>query len=419
MFKRTRATLWMLAALTLALGVLSAPSALAQPQSPAPLSQSMEESGNCTVNEFDILGQGHAYIQGASGTLPPGITRDQIIDPSNPALHVVREIGPEAVAILVVDDFTGVPNETPHGRLVTDLLLEMIQAEPIYATPPQMAYDQPTIWMWTPAGYGTLLVVEVDTEGYDTNLLRSRVEEAAALVIEKFGVRRLVMNMSFVLVPCVTPDYDLYALREAAQKGERVTLLEAVARTRQIPLEFQERNAAQMLKSSLMDDPGVQAVARVLAAYAQETSAETSRGGALDPLHEFIQKFTGINQYWNPSSDVMLFAVGSAGNFGRSLDAFVPGAWLEVAATSAFLGARDPWAGSNRGQVMLAGGLFPYGNSYLIGTSFAAPVLSMNMAFYLTHKELCPEPPLTLDLYSFPDPPFLRVLNPKCIAARR
>jgi hypothetical protein len=163
----------------------------------------------------------------------------------------------------------------------------------------------------------------------------------------------------------------------------------------------------------------MQMVARVIAGYAQEVAADTSGGGALDPLHEFIQKFTGMDQYWNPFGDVLLFAVGSAGNFGRSLDAFVPAAWTEVAATSAFLGERDPWAGSNRGQVMLAGGLYPYGNSYLLGTSFAAPVLSMNMAFYLTHKELCPEPPITLDLSRFPDPPFLRTINPRCIAIRR
>ncbi len=418
MFKRTRAGLWTLAVLALALGVLSAPPALAQPQAPSPALQAMEASENCAINEFDILGQGHAYIQGASGTLPPGVTPDQIIDPANPALHVVREIGPEAVAILVLDDFTGVPNETPHGRLVADLLLEMLQAEPTYAAPPQLVNDDPAVWMWTPTGYGALFVVEVDTEGYNTDLLRSRLEEAVALMIDKFGVRRLVVNMSFVLVPCVTPDYDLFALREMAQKGERISLLEAVARARQIPLEF-ERTPERLLKVSLLEDPTTQAVARVLAGYAQEVAASTARGGVLDPLHELIQKFTGVDQYWNPYGDVVVFAVGSAGNFGRSLDAFVPGAWTEVAATSAFLGARNPWEGSNRGQVMLAGGLYPYGNSYLIGTSFAAPVLSMNMALYLTHKELCPEPPLMLDLTGFPDPPFVRTINPKCIAARR
>ena len=418
MFKRTRAGLWTLVVLALALGVLSAPPALAQPQPPSALPLAMEAEEICAVNEFDILGQGHAYIQGASGTLPPGVSPDQIIDPASPALHVVREIGVQTVAILVVDDFTGVPNETPHGRMVTDLLIKMIQANPIYAAPPQLMNDDPVVWRWTPSGYGTLLVVEVDTEGYDTSLLRTRVEEAARLMVNKFGVRRMVMNMSFVLVPCVTPDYDLFAMREMAQKGERVTLLEAVARARQVPLEF-ERTPEQALKLSLMEDPALQAVSRVLVGYAQQVATDTTRGGALDPLHEFIQDFTGTGQYWNPTNDIVLFAVGSAGNFGRSLDAFVPAAWTEVAATSAFLGARDPWAGSNRGQVMLAGGLYPYGNSYLLGTSFAAPVLTMNMAFYLTRSELCPDPPVMLDLYSFPDSPFLRTINPKCIAGRR
>ncbi len=419
MFKRTQASLGLLMVGVLVLGVLSASPAFAQPQTPSSARPAIENAGNCAVNEFDILGQGHAYIQGASGTLPPGITPDQIVDPTHPALHVVREIGTEAVAILVVDDFTGVPDETPHGRLVADLLRVMIQAEPSYAMPPKMVSDDPVIWMWEPAGYGPLLLVEVDTEGYNTDLLRSRVEEATNLVIEKFGVRRLVMNMSFVLVPCVTPDYNLYQLREMAQKGERVSLLETIAQARQMPLVLEEREPAQLLKFSLMEDPATQAVARVLAGYAQEALMNAAGGGALDPLHEYIQKFTGADQYWNPYNDVVLFAVGSAGNFGRGLDAFVPAAWPEVAATSAFLGARDPWASSNRGQVMLVGGLFPYGNDYLLGTSFAAPVLSMNMAFYLTHKELCPDPPITLDLYSFPDPPFLRTINPKCIAARR
>ena len=373
---------------------------------------------NCTVTPFDIAGQGNFTIDGSSGDIPSGATAEQIIQPDVSDLQLVRSMGPEPVALLVIDDFFEYRDSLAHGRLVADLLTAMIQAHPAYTVEPRQVHDDPVVWTWLPGGEnaGQLYLVEVDTENYDTQQLKGFVEDAVTLMQKDYGVSRFVFNMSFSLIPCETPDYNLKTLRAERVPGQtrQVSLISEVSRARELPTDL-SRNAESIMTQALTDNPRARQAANVLVDYATR-SASVEDESVLDPLHEYIKSLTGEGTYWNTNGDIMAVAIGSAGNFGRHLDSFLPAAWPEVASVSAFIGLDTPWQSSNRGQVMLPGGLFDLGDLYLIGTSFSAPVLSMNMAFYLTNTNLCAggDGPLKLDTTDFLDLPLAGVVNLAC-----
>ncbi len=414
MVKRLRLGLLILALVAaLAAAPLAEPLGSATPRARA---QDVVSAENCAVTSFDIAGPGNYSVGGASGeALLPGIAPDQVVDASVPALQTVTEIGPQPVAILVIDDFFEYRDEIPHGRLVSDLLKAMIQANPVYDFEPSQPVRHSNVWVWDPGeGYGTLLIVEVDTENFNTGDLRDRIESVVTMVRQEFGINRLVLNMSFMLVPCVTPDYDLNALREGRVKREtdHVSLLGEIARSRHVDINL-DRPAADVVDQALNDDAAYRAVTVAFTNYALRL-AQPDPGAALDPLHDYIRSLTGAGAYWNSGADPLVFAVGSAGDMGRSVASFAPAAWPEVASASARIGTYAPWVSSNRGQVILPGGLFPLGDLYLIGTSFSAPVLSMNIAFYLTHDAVCADPPLTLAVPRFLDAPLARTINRQC-----
>ncbi|GIK64510.1 MAG: hypothetical protein BroJett018_23040 [Chloroflexota bacterium] len=95
--------------------------------------------------------------------------------------------------------------------------------------------------------------------------------------------------------------------------------------------------------------------------------------------------------------------VASSGNFRPWLGSWPlsPARWPEVIATGATLGNNGPlWQFSHDGNVIAPGAGFPYGdNTFLAGTSFAAPYVSMVGAQWLTYPKAClfdgQYPPLT------------------------
>lgn len=405
---------WVLALVVVVAGLLGG-TAPRDGGSRAAYAQEGVSDEHCAVTPFDIAGQGNYAVPGDA--LAPGVADDQIVELTGAALHAVTTIGSQPVAILVVDDFFEYADDVPHGRLVTDLLKGMIQAHPTYAFEPSQPVRFPYVWVWEPPGDapgGTLLLVEVDIEDGDTAGLRDEIERTVTTLRREFDVSRIVLNMSFVLVPCVTPDYDVVALREARVRRETdyVPLLAEIARSRNIVIDL-DRTAADVLAQPLHEDAAYRAVTVVLANYALRV-ARPEPGAEPDQLHAYLQSLTGPGTPWNSSADPVIVAVGAAGDMERRVASFAPAAWAEVAGVSASLGPRAPWPSSNQGQVMLPGGLFPVDDVYLIGTSFAAPVLSLNMAFYLTHEDVCADPPLDLAVPRFLDEPLARVVNRAC-----
>ena len=95
--------------------------------------------------------------------------------------------------------------------------------------------------------------------------------------------------------------------------------------------------------------------------------------------------------------------VASSGNYRPWLGSWplTPARWPEVVATGATLGNNGPlWQFSHDGNVIAPGAGFPYGNnSFLAGTSFASPYVSMVGAQWLTYPKACifdgQYPPLT------------------------
>jgi hypothetical protein len=154
-------------------------------------------------------------------------------------------------------------------------------------------------------------------------------------------------------------------------------------------------------------------VADTLTTYLEMPTGERTSGTGLDPLHDYLKTLTGQGDYWNSGNAPLVVAVGAAGNFGRDLVSFMPAAWPEVISVSATLN-NSPWTSSNQGQVLLPGGFYDVDDYYIIGTSFAAPVMSANMAIYLTNPSVCQSPPLDLDTSGFPDAQLRRAVNPRC-----
>lgn len=347
---------------------------------------------NCAVTPFDIAGQGHYTIRGsgAGGAgLPSEYTPISLPDSS---LIEQTTLGQTPVAILVIDDFRAFQGEEAHGRLVTDVVIGLVRSHPSYSNEPQEDRSDPVVWRWLPRTAPALLVVEVDTFGFNTAQLKDRVENAVNMIRDEYGINRIVVNMSFSVIPCTTSDYDVTAIKnERSMTANRVTISQQVANARRLPTMnvAQARSATEIADTAFTEASGTREVATALEGYFDDVSD-------LDPLLNYLEGLTGQNTWWNPRAPVLVVPVASAGNFGRDLDAFVPASWPEVIGVSASLEG-SPWDSSNLGQVMAAGGFFELDDLYVIGTSFAAPVVSVNTAFYLTNNAVCAQTPLTLD----------------------
>ncbi|MBI5927814.1 MAG: hypothetical protein HY862_00780 [Chloroflexi bacterium] len=114
-------------------------------------------------------------------------------------------------------------------------------------------------------------------------------------------------------------------------------------------------------------------------------------------LKEYLERSADSN------GEFSVIPVASSGNYRPWLGSWplAPARWPEVVATGATLGNNGPlWQFSHDGNVVAPGAGFPYGNnSFLAGTSFAAPFVSMVGAQWLTYPNACifdgQYPPLT------------------------
>lgn len=277
------------------------------------------------------------------------------------------------VAILVVDDFTGssivpefeagencavnleeqayavrgssdAPLDQPHGDVVTSQIEEML----------------------TEAGLESIPLIQVDIHGATTSEAAAAIQQAISANPADF----YVINMSFAVIPCE------YVQAIADMGGE---LLDA-------------RNAGDLNRyRSLFQRAVVFYGDQVYPAMSQHAQDLEN----LDPLQEL---FTSLGNSVIP--------VASAGNFGLKFP-FWPGGWSQVISVSGSTGqGYHPPASwdkkkdtpllmqdsgqpnkknrvSNYGEIMMPGEYTdPDGNGYL-GTSFAAPRLTVALANYL------------------------------------
>ena len=373
-----------------------------------------------------------------------------------------------AVAILVIDDFGSPKQETipttgdclvapdgqyfsarggsatptnsniPHGELVFSELEEILKsigrktAEWDVANQSQLlaVNDAPLAWMrliekWDTQNDGSIYLVKVDTDQYQTAAISTRIQESINQ-FSNIGINNLVLNMSFAIVPC-DPAFGMDGesiINEVKRYCELIggtgtstgecmpgndSELKQLADTLDQFLKAADGNGNKAIE--LLSEPEYRLVAlglpylnlyqairdykspESIQPWTNGTMPYTSTTNGPDPL--FQQLATLSND-----SNIKIFSVAAAGNSGLRFP-FAPALWQNVLGVSAFdappttaihdfvsPSASSKASYSNSGEVMLNGAYYDAtitdtnGNS-LRGTSFAAPEMSVLAALHL------------------------------------
>jgi hypothetical protein len=211
-----------------------------------------------------------------------------------------------------------------------------------------------------------LLLVQVDTSGYDSTVLADRIQAAMeALGSSTWQVKRFVLNMSFGFIPC---DLTL-----TAEEYER--LLE----------QYEE---LQALQESLEGAVGQEQLTQEDADAYLLAQATLRKAYEFEPgdLPDWLKQDPVLNLLIEmPASAEALIAVASSGNSGLSFP-YAPAIWDDVIAVSSETtnaeGGPVIADYANDGEVMMPD-KFVYNGETVFGTSFAAPKLSLRAAYYL------------------------------------
>jgi hypothetical protein len=289
----------------------------------------------------------------------------------------VQAQGPYRVAILVADDFTNLDWSTLSTEQFSSgdncavslesqaFAVRGVSAAPIAQPHGEVVYSELEDMLPSVAASDLITLVKVDIQGVTTDEVASRVQDAMDANPADF----YVVNMSFAIIPC---DY-IQAFADYASQ-----LLEAQK------AKDSNRYHSLFKRSVIFYND---TVFPVMSKKAQEVQN-------LDPLQEFFA-----------AHSTTVVPVASAGNFGLDFP-FWPGAWGEVVSVSASTGdgfypsaawdkktdtplltAESDQPGktqriSNYGEIMMPGE-YTSESGDVLGTSFAAPRLSLAMASYL------------------------------------
>lgn len=207
---------------------------------------------------------------------------------------------------------------------------------------------------WDANGY-PLLLVSVDTSGFDTGVIADRIRAAMeALVVSDWEISSFVINMSFAIVPCgMGMSLDDY--REIVESDPELAHLR----------EFLDENVgdpdvALIFASKVVD-------LRMTYENEAQTAFTISTQGGGDPLYNLLL-----------DPPFKMIHIASSGNF-RQLGfnyPFAPALWANVTSVSAEADYANP------GEVVMEDRVVFDGRE-AVGTSFSAPALSVQAAVYL------------------------------------
>ena len=355
-----------------------------------------------------------------------------------PAMPVADTVG--SVAVLVLDEFdpdpppvTGPPEQNctyqgsganvvgstgagdggmPPGRAHGSVVFESARAElnstpyltHLTTPPPPISHPRVVpshVDGWQYRG-SRLLLVGVDTGGFNTNTVITNLNGVMQTIKAQYGISRFVVNMSFVIAPCDVSGWldrhgaplnasGLQTYYESLIEGDadleslHTTLDTVVATTR-----------PDQLVTALLTDSDLRPLSErvpVNAFYSLfsgwdiediDPFANTLPGDALEQLLN-----DPMRPYFTAQAVGRVIPVAAAGNgtFTVGINPvrhtpltfpFAPGMWNNVVSVSASAsGAMASY--SNSGEVMLNGET----PELVHGTSFAAPRLSARQAIYL------------------------------------
>ncbi len=354
---------------------------------------------NCPVTSDQILGQAFGSTAGAEGeTGADGLTPEgEDIEENGLAMDAAwimetlpySQVGPERVAILVLDDFSSEADadELSHGWLVYEVFEALVEHLPDDASESI-----------------TLVPVNIaDQTGFSADLIVPRLRETLAELARE-GFERFVLNMSFVFIPCEdrTLGFNFNDFRESrAQRPDR-SLVEAVGGNRDYVLSILNDSRVAQIESNRLNTDVEARLAPQAAARAQieRPTPPDSRPTPQqrDDVPGFqarelavLRLFENRQMERDPLRDFladpphMIVPVAAAGNF-KQTEPFYPARWPEVISVSADEGNDLRfWLNSNNGEVTVPGAWHLFSDEvYRAGTSFAAPVLSTLIALDLT-----------------------------------
>jgi hypothetical protein len=353
---------------------------------------------NCALTPDQILGQAFSGTAGASGeTSDSGLTpegenieTDQLATSADwiTSNLLYATLGTESVAILVIDDFSSdgsgsVP--ASHGWLVWQVFQQLFGKLPQEAVN-RIVFQQVDI---------------ADQQGYRSDLILPALQ-AAVQKLSGQGIKRFVLNMSFVFIPCTDKDlgFNISDFLKSRQNTPGRSLIEQIGDDPQYvrsvlkdsrigyiddtsfaPFDQSASRGSQRLSAAALTtlipptpsatQPGFRAKdLRVLKLFNNSKLQS-------DPLRDFLRQ----------QRDLMIVPVASSGNF-KQRKPFYPARWPEVISVSANEGNNLRfWLHSNNGDVSVPGAWFLFDDGqYRAGTSFAAPVVSLLIAVDLTQS---------------------------------
>ena len=239
-------------------------------------------------------------------------------------------------------------------------------------------------------GGAPISIVRVDTAGFSTEVIATRIEETITEILDENPDMNFVVNMSFAVVPCQElPNILIYERLMRLFDPEASDDLDALRAL------FADLMRSSVFQSTL--NSGDQMDRWTAEVCAEDKLRDTEEGNV-------VCQFTEDNQ---------ILLVGAAGNgaigaSGGSPFPFFPAAWPSVVSISASDAAKDefiaiaPRANYSNAGAVLMWGQWEHPDGFLeLGTSFAAPRYSFVMAMLMSGNDLdpcstgnTPKPPL-------------------------
>jgi hypothetical protein len=319
-------------------------------------------------------------------------------------------VNPSGQGVYGIRGGSGTPGDQPHGSYVSSQAQVTLERGLGYTKLLETAGPIPSIRLiqtWELGGE-QIVLAEVDTVGYTTTEIAPRIEAAMEALRGPYGATRFVLNMSFAIVPCdpsfgkrdvevdellnfykqffnslppSDPLNQLWADLERIIHGlpANPELLDPA-----LYAEFAQKRMALLYEPvrSRLEEGQIQGSSAVKGA--------TFDPDRIDPLYEKLLEHREE-----------LIAVAAAGNYGLPFP-YAPALWDDVLAVSAppvQLPASNcsptPIAFiANAGEVLVDGQHFEVNSNCQVGTSFAAPTVSVYAASYFLADQpvACPNP---------------------------
>jgi len=393
-------------------------------------------STNCNLHEYSTQGQGDAHtvgsgVDGLTNDPDSWITFNSIIEADPfPELLVM----PENVGIVILDDFElgidipegafeadipeePVPSESlpqelrnlSHGAMVLNHLNSLIAASTEFAPQGFDTFGTFPTYVWENNSFGHKINLMVVNMGQHTESAARALEEAIQVFKEQ-DIRKIVVNMSFSLLPCETVE-AFKVNKERFKTFEDYLVALAIAILSQQPewqdvfdelatlLGDQETITTEILQGFLGITDYELFRQIVIEALIKPYNFAAPNGGCptigVDSLLQAICNL--LSNAVSNESDYLTF-VAASGNYSLQYQTH-PAALREVVGVSAFHEASGLAEFSNPGEIMEPGAFFRLtdpldlhgyggeGTVFYSGTSFAAPIVSLFTALEMSQAE--------------------------------